>query len=128
MDGALDALGRASVSSRISRDRAGEVLDFPHGSDHPTLGEGAGELDLVVVDVLAQAPQAWDDDRVVPHPRGGEHAADTGMGHDNIGGLEAGEHFVERHEGHRPSSARGRRRGTVLDHELIGAQPAEGID
>ena len=48
MDGALDALGRASVSSRISRDRAGEVLDFPHGSDHPTLGEGAGELDLAV--------------------------------------------------------------------------------
>jgi hypothetical protein len=104
-----------------ARDRRGVALVVA-GEDRPGLGERAGDLQLMVVDVLVRGGAAGHDDGAVAGARGLHDRPDAGVGNDEVGlveqALEVG--------GRDPSlpadagfAVRRPRRGAVLDDELL---------
>ena len=89
--------------------------------------QGSGQFRLMVIDVLAEVMAAGDDQRQVPLAPGAEDASDAGVGDHRIGLVEVPKHLIKGHVGGGLSNSGGRRAGPVLDHELIGAQLAEGV-
>jgi hypothetical protein len=80
--------------------------------------EVAGEHELVVVDVLAEAALPRDDDRQAADPAGVHDRAGSARQHDDVGGAEALEHLVA---GEHLTTLRDRRRrgAAVLDEHLV---------
>src|ERR1044072_1556579 len=58
----------------------GQRLHVPDRHDAAPLGESAGQLDLVIVDVLAELVAPGDDERHVALATGADDAADPGVG------------------------------------------------